>query len=140
MEEYDNYDNGEALAKLVRLCDELGLDHFDSEAMARETHIIVDTKGNPHECWETGAPGYVNVVVAMTPEQAVRITDIMAGDEGLTDENRKLRLLAKAMRTYQYMDTDADPLAALQLSNAITVTYDELGIEAEVEVPDAGDA
>lgn len=61
--------------------------------------------------------------------------------EELTDENRKLRLLAKAMRTYQYMDTDADPLAAIQLSNAITVMYDELGIEPEYEpeyeVPDA---
>ena len=79
----EDYESDDVLAELARLCDELGLDHMDSEAMACETHIFVDANGNPHECWEAG-PGHINVTVAMTPEQAVRITDVMA-------ENAKLR-------------------------------------------------
>lgn len=60
-----------ALGELARLCDERGLEHFDSEAVACKSHIFVDVQGNAHECWETGAIGLINVTFAMTPEQAI---------------------------------------------------------------------
>ena len=64
MEEETEYVNG--IEVLAGLCDEHGLQHWDSEAMACETHIFVDKAGNPHECWEAPS-GMVNVVIAMTP-------------------------------------------------------------------------
>lgn len=70
MEEETEYVNG--VEVLAGLCDEHGLQHWDSEAMACDTHIFVDKAGNPHECWESPS-GMVNVVIAMTPEQAVML-------------------------------------------------------------------
>ena len=99
----EDYEGDDVLAELARLCDELGLDHMDSEAMACETHIFVDTNGNPHECWEAG-PGHINVTVAMTPEQAVRITDVMTESaklrEMLAEDNEEL---AKMRRVIDYL-------------------------------------
>ena len=57
---------------LSKLCDEHGLQHWDSEAMACETHVFIDKAGNPHECWDS-PHGMVNVVISMTPEQAVML-------------------------------------------------------------------
>ena len=45
------------------------------------------------------------------------------------DENRKLRLLAEGMATYERMDTDADPLRALEIKGAIRQLASELGVE-----------
>ena len=70
MEEETEYVNG--IEVLAGLCDEHGLQHWDSEAMACETHIFVDKAGNPHECWEAPS-GMVNVVISMTPEQAIML-------------------------------------------------------------------
>ena len=70
----EEFETESSLDELAQLCDELGLDHMDSEACVCETHIFIDADGNPHECWEA-SPGHINVVVAMTPEQAVHITD-----------------------------------------------------------------
>lgn len=70
MEEETEYVNG--VEVLAGLCDEHGLNHWDSEAMACDTHIFVDKAGNPHECWEAPS-GMVNVVISMTPEQAVQL-------------------------------------------------------------------
>lgn len=68
----DDLEYVDGIEVLSKLCDERGLEHWDSEAMACETHIFVDKAGNPHECWE--APdGMVNVVISMTPEQAVEL-------------------------------------------------------------------
>lgn len=68
--EEEEYTSG--VETLSRLCDEHGLNHWDSEAMACDTHIFVDKAGNPHECWEAPS-GMVNVVISMTPEQAVQL-------------------------------------------------------------------
>ena len=69
-EDYE-YTNG--IEVLSKLCDEHGLKHWDSEAMACETHVFIDKNGNPHECWESSC-GMVNVVFSMTPEQAIAAT------------------------------------------------------------------
>lgn len=68
--EEEEYASG--VETLSRLCDEHGLQNWDSEAMACETHIFVDKAGNPHECWDS-PHGMVNVVISMTPEQAVQL-------------------------------------------------------------------
>lgn len=69
----DDYECVDGIEVLSKLCDERGLKHWESEAVACETHIFVDKAGNPHECWE--APdGMVNVVISMSPEQAVEAT------------------------------------------------------------------
>ena len=83
----EEYETESGLDELARLCDELGLDHTDSEACACETHIFIDAEGNPHECWEA-SPGHINVAVAMTPEQAVHITDFEKLRELLQDYHR----------------------------------------------------
>ena len=80
----EEFETESSLDELARLCDELGLDHMDSEACACETHIFIDAEGNPHECWEA-SPGHINVTVAMTPEQAVHITDFEKLREQLQD-------------------------------------------------------
>lgn len=33
--------------------------------------IVIDKDGNPHECWDGGSPDHVNVVVAMTIDDAL---------------------------------------------------------------------
>ena len=101
----EDYESDDVLTELARLCDELGLDHMDSEAMACKTHIFVDASGNPHECWEAG-PGHINVAVAMTPEQAVRIMDVMTA-------NARLRELCEGMLVCyescnEHLDTRTD--------------------------------
>ena len=68
----DDYEYVDGIEVLSKLCDERGLEHWDSEAMACDTHIFFDKAGNPHECWEASS-GMVNVVIAMTPEQAVEL-------------------------------------------------------------------
>ena len=88
----EEFETESSLDELARLCDELGLDHMDAEACACETHIFIDAEGNPHECWEAGF-GHVNVAVAMTPEQAVHITDF-----------EKLRELLQDYHRYEYED------------------------------------
>lgn len=70
MDEGLEYVNG--IEVLAGLCEKNGLQHWDSEAMACETHIFVDKAGNMHECWESTS-GMVNVVISMTPEQAVTL-------------------------------------------------------------------
>lgn len=70
----EDFEYVDGLEELKRLCDEQGLDHMDSEAAACETVIFVDREGNPHECWEAGPDGRINVTIAMTPEQAVAAT------------------------------------------------------------------
>jgi hypothetical protein len=49
-------------------------------------------------------------------------------NDRLREENNRLRLLVMAMRMYDNMPTDADPLAALDLKNAIEQVTEELGI------------
>lgn len=84
----EEFETESGLDELARLCDELGLDHMDAEACACETHIFIDAEGNPHECWEAGF-GHVNVAVAMTPEQAVHITDFKELREQLQDSEHE---------------------------------------------------
>lgn len=69
----EDYEYVNGIEVLSKLCDEHGLEHWDSEAMACETHVFIDKNGNPHECWESSS-GMVNVVFSMTPEQAVAAT------------------------------------------------------------------
>lgn len=88
----EEFETESSLDELARLCDELGLDHMDSEACACETHIFIDAEGNPHECWEAGF-GHINVAVAMTPEQAVHITDFKELQEKLRNANQTIRKL-----------------------------------------------
>ena len=77
----DDYECVDGIKVLSTLCDERGLKHWGSEAMACETHVFVDKVGNPHECWE--APdGMVNVVVSMSPERAVELGRGECHDEG----------------------------------------------------------
>ena len=76
----EDFEYVDGLEDLKRLCDEQGLDHMDSEAAACETVIFVDREGNPHECWEAGSDGRINVTIVMTPEQAVAVTS--PRDEG----------------------------------------------------------
>lgn len=80
--EEEEYTSG--VETLSRLCDEHGLKHWDSEAMACDTHIFVDKAGNPHECWESTS-GMVNVVVSMTPEQAVQLGETCHNDSAYPD-------------------------------------------------------
>lgn len=68
--EEEEYTSG--VETLSRLCDEHGLQHFDRESPACETHVFIDKAGNPHECWDS-PHGMVNVVISMTPEQAVQL-------------------------------------------------------------------
>ena len=68
--EEEEYASG--VETLSRLCDEKGLQHFDRESPACETHVFIDKAGNPHECWDS-PHGMVNVVISMTPEQAVML-------------------------------------------------------------------
>ena len=68
--EEEEYVNG--IEVLAGLCDKNGLQHWYSEAMACDTHVFIDKAGNPHECWEAPS-GMVNVVISMTPEQAVQL-------------------------------------------------------------------
>lgn len=68
--EEEEYTSG--VETLSRLCDEQGLEHFDRESPACETHVFIDKAGNPHECWDS-PHGMVNVVISMTPEQAVQL-------------------------------------------------------------------
>lgn len=70
MEEETEYVNG--IEVLAVLCDEHGLQHWDRESPACETHVFIDKAGNPHECWDS-PHGMVNVVISMTPEQAVML-------------------------------------------------------------------
>lgn len=69
----EDYEYANGIEVLSKLCDEHGLEHWDSEAMACETHVFIDKNGNPHECWESSC-GMVNVVFSMTPEQAIAAT------------------------------------------------------------------
>ena len=68
--EEEEYASG--VETLSKLCDEQGLQHYDRESPACETHVFVDKAGNPHECWDS-PHGMVNVVISMTPEQAVML-------------------------------------------------------------------
>ena len=68
--EEEEYASG--VETLSRLCDEHGLQHWDRESPACETHVFIDKAGNPHECWDS-PHGMVNVVISMTPEQAVML-------------------------------------------------------------------
>lgn len=117
----EDYEGDDVLAELARLCDELGLDHMDSEAMACETHIFVDASGNPHECWEAG-PGLINVTVAMTPGQAVRIMDVMT-------ENAKLRELIADV--HEALCLDKTGVFREPIIKSLERDMRELGIEVE---------
>ena len=68
--EEEEYASG--VETLSRLCDDHGLQHWDRESPACETHVFIDKAGNPHECWDSPR-GMVNVVISMTPEQAVML-------------------------------------------------------------------
>lgn len=119
----EEFETEGGLVELARLCDELGLDHMESEACACETHIFIDAEGNLHECWEA-SPGHINVAVAMTPEQAVHITDFKELREQLQDaehdesmawdrvrkaerQNAKLHELVGDLREYIAGNADA---------------------------------
>ena len=47
-------------------------DYIGKKGAYYKTHIFVDKAGNPHECWEAPS-GMVNVVISMTPEQAIML-------------------------------------------------------------------
>lgn len=67
----DYQDN--ALGELKRLVEAAGLVGMDNHAPECDTYIFRDANGDYHECWN-GASGHVNVVFALTPEQAVAAT------------------------------------------------------------------
>lgn len=60
----------------------------------------------------------------MVAERESRIEDLEA-------ENAKLRLLIEAMGLYERMETDVDPLRALEIRDAIKQLAGELGLEAQ---------
>lgn len=70
----------DVLDELRRLAEERGLECRDCEmyigdGVAAPTLVFRDENGSYHECWDAGF-GMVNVVVAMTPEQAVAIDSV----------------------------------------------------------------
>lgn len=68
--EEEEYTSG--VETLSRLCDEQGLQHWDNEDIELDSHMFIDKAGNVHECWDS-PHGMVNVVISMTPEQAVML-------------------------------------------------------------------
>ena len=68
--EEEEYTSG--IETLSRLCNEQGLEHWDNEDIELDSHMFIDKAGNVHECWDAPA-GMVNVVISMTPEQAVQL-------------------------------------------------------------------
>ena len=63
--------------------------------------------------------------------ESVGTAAYMYGRSDLKAENTKLRLLVEAMGVYERMDTDADPLRALEIRDAIKQLAGELGIKVD---------
>ncbi len=98
MEEYEGKDG---LDRLIELLDQNGMEHSDVYEDTFRSMAFFDRAGSPHECWPAGSHELVNVVVAMTPENAVSF-DI----DGVFDENAKLRTLLEEslMDTREYAE------------------------------------
>jgi hypothetical protein len=81
------------LDALIALLDERGIEHYECVASECEATVYEDMAGNAHECWEGGESGVVNVVIAVTPEDALSVDDL----NGVIRENAKLRELCVEM-------------------------------------------
>ncbi len=69
----EDYQDNNALDELKRLVEAAGLEGMDSHVPEFDTYIFRDANGDYHECWG-GVGRHVNVVFALTPEQAIQAT------------------------------------------------------------------
>lgn len=75
------------LDALIALLDERGIEHYECVASECEATVYEDKAGNAHECWEGGTSGIVNIVISVTPNEALSVDDL----NGVIRENAKLR-------------------------------------------------
>ena len=127
------------LDALTALLDERGIEHYECVASECEATVYEDKAGNAHECWEGGESGVVNVVIAVTPEDALSVDDL----NGVIYENAKLRELARmnwfialsereALRIHGVDPDDGAYITALdETIDEARATMQELGIEVE---------
>ena len=99
------------LDALIALLDERGIEHYECVASECEATVYEDKAGNAHECWEGGTSGIVNVVIAVTPEDALSVGDL----NGVICENAKLKSTLAQYRLFEDIIGDpADEFAALR--------------------------
>jgi len=87
----EDYGRTYGIDKLAELLIERGIEFCVEDGTSL---LFMDGSGSPHECWMAGAEeNLVNVMIVVTPEQAVSVPDL----NGVINENEKLRIALKAL-------------------------------------------
>lgn len=76
-----------SIDKLADLLEQRGIEHYDINEFSL---VFVDEAGSAHECCEAGPGELVNVIITVTPEQALSVPDL----NSVISENARLRGLA----------------------------------------------